>query len=340
VLEDTHFNTFLACEFREGQDGVYLYDAWRNDFISCLCVGNSRDGYRIDYHSHHINIVGGSIFSNTECGIRATPTPDTGGVDSLIVAGVDIGSNSYGADIDRVWPAVFYGCYFEANTNADIRFGAAYDADVAVIACRSIVENIGVLGVAGAGKVIGCSWFAGEAPEAAIRSDGAVITEYGNEYHGITAYSGTTDNIIGIANTDTTLLLKGVEYKLWGGGLSGLELKKTGIPSRRGLVVPDDPEGRIIFYLNKNQNFPYFEVREGVDDKTLLAVNAASGRVYAPEGMRTKYMVADYGGNFANFTLPSGEEGLIIIAIDTNSTSPGKRLYVYANGAWHYVDLT
>jgi len=56
-------------------------------------------------------------------------------------------------------------------------------------------------------------------------------------------------------------------------------------------------------------------------------------------GIITKVDVGDYGGNFANYTPPTGKEGLIVIAIDTNATAPGKRLYVYANGAWHYVDL-
>jgi len=57
-------------------------------------------------------------------------------------------------------------------------------------------------------------------------------------------------------------------------------------------------------------------------------------------GIITKVDVDDYGGNFANYTPPTGKEGLIVIAIDTNATNPGKRLYVYANGEWHYVDLS
>jgi len=53
-----------------------------------------------------------------------------------------------------------------------------------------------------------------------------------------------------------------------------------------------------------------------------------------------KVDVADYGGAFANYTPPTGEEGAMVVAIDTNAVSPGKRLYIYANGAWNYVDLT
>ena len=50
--------------------------------------------------------------------------------------------------------------------------------------------------------------------------------------------------------------------------------------------------------------------------------------------------VDDYGGNFTNYTPPTGAEGMIILAVDTNSTNPGQRIYVYVNGDWHYVDLT
>jgi hypothetical protein len=66
----------------------------------------------------------------------------------------------------------------------------------------------------------------------------------------------------------------------------------------------------------------------------------ATGKVAGQSGLITKVDVGDYGGNFANYTPPAGEEGLMVIAIDTNSTSPGKRLYIYANGQWNYVDLT
>jgi len=48
----------------------------------------------------------------------------------------------------------------------------------------------------------------------------------------------------------------------------------------------------------------------------------------------------DYGGNFATYTPPTGREGRIHVAEDTNATAPGRRLYVYSGGAWRYVDLT
>lgn len=72
----------------------------------------------------------------------------------------------------------------------------------------------------------------------------------------------------------------------------------------------------------------------------------AADLLYTPDyfqaemGLITKVDVGDYGGNFANYTPPTGREGLMIVAIDTNATNPGKRLYVYANGQWNYVDFT
>jgi hypothetical protein len=50
--------------------------------------------------------------------------------------------------------------------------------------------------------------------------------------------------------------------------------------------------------------------------------------------------VGDYGGNFANYTPPAGEEGAMVVAVDTNAGAPGKRLYIFADGRWNYVGLT
>jgi hypothetical protein len=50
--------------------------------------------------------------------------------------------------------------------------------------------------------------------------------------------------------------------------------------------------------------------------------------------------VGDYGGNFANYTPPAGEEGAMVVAVDTNNAAPGKRLYIFANDRWNYVNLT
>ncbi len=131
------------------------------------------------------------------------------------------------------------------------------------------------------------------------------------------------------------------------------------LPDLSRAVVLDGNEGAIEMW--RDNGIPYIDMKNDqsedyrvriiktTDDGLRFLVNSgtvaltleADGHVNATNyGIKTKYFVDDYGGNFANFTPPSGEEGLIIIAIDTNSTNPGKRLYVYANGAWHYVDLS
>ena len=65
-----------------------------------------------------------------------------------------------------------------------------------------------------------------------------------------------------------------------------------------------------------------------------------SGKGYFTEGVRVREDVDDYGGNFTNYTPPTGASALIILAADTNATNPGQRLYAYVNGSWRYVDLT
>lgn len=49
---------------------------------------------------------------------------------------------------------------------------------------------------------------------------------------------------------------------------------------------------------------------------------------------------ADYGGGFSAYTPPTGREGAMLVAEDTNATTPGRRLYIYSGAAWRYVDLT
>jgi len=48
----------------------------------------------------------------------------------------------------------------------------------------------------------------------------------------------------------------------------------------------------------------------------------------------------DYGGDFASYTPPTGREGAMIVAEDTNVGTPGRRIYVYSGGAWRYVALS
>lgn len=60
-----------------------------------------------------------------------------------------------------------------------------------------------------------------------------------------------------------------------------------------------------------------------------------------PFALQQNVDIDDYGGAFATYTPPAtAEEGEQRVAIDTNTTTPGKRLYIYANGAWNYVELS
>ena len=52
------------------------------------------------------------------------------------------------------------------------------------------------------------------------------------------------------------------------------------------------------------------------------------------------YEEADFGGGFANYSPPEPKTDFDLrIVKDTNATTPGKRLYIYAGGNWHYVDI-
>ena len=80
-------------------------------------------------------------------------------------------------------------------------------------------------------------------------------------------------------------------------------------------------------------------IYDSIQDKDIIYFTN-DGRVWATGGVQTRVDVDDYGGNFANYDPGTCREGLVVIAIDTNSSAPGKRIYVCANGEWHYVDLT
>ena len=58
------------------------------------------------------------------------------------------------------------------------------------------------------------------------------------------------------------------------------------------------------------------------------------------ESVELRRDTADYGGGFSTYTPPTGAEGLIVIAEDTNAVTPGRRIYVYSGAAWRYVALS
>jgi len=101
----------------------------------------------------------------------------------------------------------------------------------------------------------------------------------------------------------------------------------------------------LVFKLMSGGGAVAEKVRFTSDGKLGVGVNPdeavhASGKGYFTEGVRVREDVDDYGGNFTNYTPPTGASALIILAADTNATNPGQRLYAYVNGSWRYVDLT
>jgi len=74
------------------------------------------------------------------------------------------------------------------------------------------------------------------------------------------------------------------------------------------------------------------EINAGKLTSALDCNNQLLNNFYKDEG--------DYGGGFSNYTPPTVTGGAIVLARDTNATTPGWRLYVKFSDGWHYVDLT
>jgi hypothetical protein len=53
-----------------------------------------------------------------------------------------------------------------------------------------------------------------------------------------------------------------------------------------------------------------------------------------------KYMSGDYGALWGSISLPSGANGMMLTAYNSNSGVLSSRFYIYSNSAWHYIALT
>jgi len=53
------------------------------------------------------------------------------------------------------------------------------------------------------------------------------------------------------------------------------------------------------------------------------------------------YDSGDFGGGFASYVPPPPppHDFDIRVVEDTNSTTPGKRLYIFVGGKWHYINM-
>lgn len=57
-------------------------------------------------------------------------------------------------------------------------------------------------------------------------------------------------------------------------------------------------------------------------------------------GVTTQYISGDYGLTWTDISLPSGTNGQIFVAYNSNDGVLASRYYAYSNGAWHYMALT
>ncbi|RLF93553.1 hypothetical protein DRN52_06300 [Thermococci archaeon] len=121
-----------------------------------------------------------------------------------------------------------------------------------------------------------------------------------------------------IENVETGIIIDG-SY----GVNARLRCENIGTVVQNNYNSPDNPHVIEIIFATGVDNY--------ANDYTNLILKRPSG---------IDHLASDYGGNFTNFTPPSGYEGRILVVADTNPTNPAQRLYVYINGTWRYVDLT
>jgi hypothetical protein len=86
-------------------------------------------------------------------------------------------------------------------------------------------------------------------------------------------------------------------------------------------------------YANANQGFM---IRAGTS--SLLEISSNGAFFSVP--IVNKYMSGDYGALWASISLPSGTNGMQLIAYNSNTGVLASRLYIYTNSAWHYIMLT
>ena len=92
-------------------------------------------------------------------------------------------------------------------------------------------------------------------------------------------------------------------------------------------------------------NVFYFEVVIGGINTAPLTLDssgnlAISGNMVIDGTLTEKYMSGDYGALWASISLPSGVNGMQLVAYNSNAGVLASRLYIYSNSAWHYVMLT
>jgi len=83
---------------------------------------------------------------------------------------------------------------------------------------------------------------------------------------------------IGTISPNAPLSVVGNAFLLANGGLNALEIRSSGVPARRGIVLDADPSGRMIFYGHSFQSNAQFEFRNALDNSTAMTIKT-TGRV-------------------------------------------------------------
>ena len=101
---------------------------------------------------------------------------------------------------------------------------------------------------------------------------------------------------VNTSSTSAVAVINGNVWLISDSDSNALQLLSSGTPHRRGIVVPADPNGRIIVYVHSWQNSPRFEVRNALDDAMLFAADVynkvveisgdlnVSGKIYGTVG--------------------------------------------------------
>ena len=64
------------------------------------------------------------------------------------------------------------------------------------------------------------------------------------------------------------------------------------------------------------------------------------GTLTVPNGVIGSYLSGNYGASWASISLPSGVNGMQLVAYNSNAGVLASRLYIYTNSAWHYIMIT
>jgi len=298
----------------------------------------------------YVRPVQGSVL-NVNIGTDTTPNSDLG-------FGIFVFMNSNQAPGSGVVRGPFYTT-FKIGSGANY-YGWGYTADIEDYS-ENNGQHVGFYARV-RGRGAGDLW--GFACEVHDNIDGAY--DYAKNIYGLeialykensgSQANGITLHTKGSENPNTAIYILGPGPSKWNSGIT----IDTGHISQYGIRF--SPGTTAVGISMEQASFNGAAIRLAKDNKIDLDANGTyyikcttigsidwvyiNKRVYVPEyiksgaGIITKMFSANYGGNFSNFSPPSGNGGQLIVVHDSNASAPGARLYVFAGGKWWYVNLT